>query len=105
MKELLLKVIDEEEWKPLRFTVYNYLDDNERYQYKLGVLGYDNSYEGLVGKTFKMDNDIAKQFKIYIEKNLQMDKVVVTVCVIDDQDYFTIVKPKDVDILSALNLV
>ena len=32
MKELLFKVFEEGEWKPLRFTVYNYLEERERYQ-------------------------------------------------------------------------
>ena len=35
MEELLRKVIEDGEWKPLRFTVYNYLEEEEYYQLHL----------------------------------------------------------------------
>ena len=35
MEELLQKVIEDGEWKSLRFTVYNYLEEEERYQLHL----------------------------------------------------------------------
>lgn len=104
MKELLFQVLEEGEWKPLRFTVYNYLEEQERYQQNLEKMGYDSSYDDLVSKTIKTDNETANKFKKCIENELQKGKIIVTVCVLDKSDYFTIVKPKDVDITSALSI-
>ena len=103
MKELLFKVFEEGEWKPLRFTVYNYLEEHERYQQNLGQMGYDNSYDDLVSKVVKIDNETAKQFKTYVENVIQNGKVIIAVCVLDDSNYFTIVKPKNVDAISVLS--
>lgn len=103
MKELLEKIFEEGDWKPLRFTVYNYLEEQERYQQNLELLGYDGFYDDLVGKTINVDNETAKQFKSYIENELQNNKVIVTVCIIDKSDYITVVKPKEVDAISILN--
>lgn len=102
MGELILKIIEEGEWKPLRFTVYNYLEEKERYQQNLAKLGYECSYDDFECKTFECGNLIAKTFKRYVENKLQNDKVVITICVLDDRDFFTVVKPKNVDIVSAL---
>lgn len=103
MNDLLMKVFDEGVWKPLRFTVYNYLEENEYYQQKLEKLGYGSTYEELEGKTIMADNVTAKRFKMYIENAIQNGNVIVAICVLDNSDYFTVVKPKDVDILSILN--
>jgi hypothetical protein len=103
MEELLNKVFEEEEWSPLRFTVYNYLEEKECYQQKLEKMGYESSYDDLVGKTIKIDNATAKQFKSYVENKLQHGKIVITVCVIENGDYFTIVKPQNVDENSILS--
>lgn len=103
MKELLFKVFEEGEWKPLRFTVYNYLEERERYQQNLERMGYSGSYDDLVSKTIKVDNEIAKEFKIYVENTLQNGKIIVAVCVLDNSDYFTIVKPKNADVISVLS--
>ena len=103
MKELLFKVFEEGEWKPLRFTVYNYLEERERYQQNLERMGYSGSYDDLVSKTIKVDNEIAKEFKIHVEDTIQKGKVVIGICVLDDSNYFTIVKPKNVDVISILS--
>ena len=42
MEELLQKVIEDGEWKSLRFTVYNYLEEEEYYQLHLKQNGYEN---------------------------------------------------------------
>lgn len=104
MKELFEKVIEEGEWQSLRFTVYNYLEEHERYQQNLERMGYDNSYEDLEGKAVIADNMVAKQFKNFIENKLQNGTIVVTVCVFEGRNYFTIVKPKNVDMLSILKV-
>jgi hypothetical protein len=103
MKELLEKIFEEGDWKPLRFTVYNYLEEKERYQQNLEHLGYDGSYDDLVGKIINVDNETAKQFKSYVENKLQDNKVIVAVCIIDKSNYITVVKPKDADAISILN--
>lgn len=102
MEELLYEILEKGEFKPLRFTVYNYLEEEERYQQKLSCLGYDSSYEDLEGKVVKMDNDVAIEFKHYIEDRLQNGSVVVTICVLKDSNYITVVKPKSVNIYSIL---
>ena len=70
MEELLQKVIENGEWKSLRFTVYNYLEEKEFYQLHLEQNGYDSGYDDLEGKTFITNNEVAKQFKEYVEKKL-----------------------------------
>ena len=66
-------------------------------------MGYSGSYDDLVSKTIKVDNEIAKEFKIYVENTLQNGKIIVAVCVLDNSDYFTIVKPKNADVISVLS--
>lgn len=102
MKELLTKILENGEFKPLRFTVYNYLEEEERYQQNLSNLGYDSSYEDLEGKMIQMDNDIANAFKHYIEDELQNGSVVVNICVLNGSNYITVVKPKSVELNSIL---
>lgn len=104
MEELLRKVIEDGEWKPLRFTVYNYLEDEERYQLHLNQNGYDSSHDDLEGKIFFVKNEVAKQFKEYVEKKLQNENPIVTICVINDGDFFVAVKPKIVDIRTLLKM-
>lgn len=104
MEELLLKVLEEGEWQSLRFTVYNYLEDKEFYQVNLKRMGYDYGYDDLEGKTISCDNMIARQFKRYVEKNLQSGTPIIAVCVVDDYNFFTVVKPKNVDIHSILKM-
>lgn len=104
MKDLLLKVIEDGEWKPLRFTVYNYLEEKEYYQLHLEQNGYDSDIDSLEGKIIESDNFTARQFKQYVEKKLQSGFPVVTVCVLDGRNYFTVVKPKNVNVLSVLKM-
>lgn len=104
MEELLLKVLEEGEWKSLRFTVYNYLEEKEFYQLHLEKDGYDSGYNDLEGKTFACDNAVSKQFKRYVENNLQGGMPIIAICVVDDSNYFTVVKPKNVDIHSLLKV-
>ena len=104
MEELLRKVIEDGEWKPLRFTVYNYLEEEEYYQLHLSQNGYDSSHDDLEGKTFIVKNAVAKQFKEYVEKKLQNENPIVTICVINDGDFFVAVKPKIVDIRTLLKM-
>lgn len=102
MKELLTKILESGEFKPLRFTVYNYLEEEERYQQNLSNLGYDSSYDDLEGKMIQMDSDIANTFKHYIEDELQNGSVVVNICVLNGSNYVTVVKPKSVELKSIL---
>lgn len=104
MEELLRKVIEDGEWKPLRFTVYNYLEEEEYYQLHLNQNGYDSSHDDLEGKIFIVKNEVAKQFKEYVEKKLQNENPIVTICVINDGDFFVAVKPKIVDIRTLLKM-
>ena len=104
MEELLRKVIEDGEWKPLRFTVYNYLEEEEYYQLHLNQNGYDSSHDDLEGKIFIVKNEVAKQFKEYVEKKLQNENPIVTVCVINDGDFFVAVKPKIVDIRTLFKM-
>ena len=104
MEELLQKVIEDGEWKSLRFTVYNYLEEEERYQLHLEQNGYDSGYDDLEGKTFITNNGVAKQFKEYVEKKLQNENPIVTICVFNDGDFFVAVKPKSVDIRTLLKM-
>ena len=104
MKELLQKVIEDGEWKSLRFTVYNYLEEEERYQLHLEQNGYDSGYDDLEGKTFIAKNEVASQFKEYIEEKLQNGNPIVTVYVFDNGDFFTVVKPKSVDIRTLFKM-
>lgn len=104
MEELLRKVIEDGEWKPLRFTVYNYLEEEEYYQLHLNQNGYDSSHDDLEGKTFIVKNAVAKQFKEYVEKKLQNENPIVTICVFNDGDFFVVVKPKIVDIRTLLKM-
>lgn len=104
MKDLILKLAEEGEWKPLRFTVYNYLEEKEFYQQRLEKLGYDSAYDDLECKSVCLENITSKQFKRYVENNLQDGNPIVTICVIDNLDYFTMVKPKNVDIISVLKI-
>lgn len=100
----MFKVLNEGEWKPLRFTVYNYLEEEERYQQNLNRLGYDSSYEDLECKMIAVDNSEAHLFKNYVEKTLQNDKIVIAVCVMGENNYCTIVKPKSVEVSSMLKV-
>lgn len=102
MNELLVKIIEEGEWKPLRFTVYNYLDEKEFYQLHLRQKGYSDSIEDLECKTIEADNETAQSFKTYVEKGLQKGNVIIAVCVIDKSNFITVVKPKNVDIIATL---
>ena len=104
MEELLRKVIEDGEWKPLRFTVYNYLEEEEYYQLHLNQNGYDSSHDDLEGKIFIVKNEVAKQFKEYVEKKLQNENPIVTICVFNDGDFFVAVKPKSVDIRTLLKM-
>ena len=104
MEELLRKVIEDGEWKPLRFTVYNYLEEEEYYQLHLNQNGYDSSHDDLEGKTFIVKNAVAKQCKEYVEKKLQNENPIVTICVFNDGDFFVAVKPKIVDIRTLLKM-
>ena len=104
MEELLRKVIEDGEWKPLRFTVYNYLEEEEYYQLHLNQNGYDSSHDDLEGKTFIVKNAVANQFKAYVEKQLQNENPIVTICVFNDGDFFVVVKPKIVDIRTLLKM-
>lgn len=104
MEELLLNVLEEGEWKSLRFTVYNHLEENEFYQQGLEKLGYDSCYDDLECKSFELDNLAARHFKRYVENTIQGGNVIVAVCVLDGRNYFTVVKPKNVDMLSALKM-
>ena len=104
MEALLRKVIEDGEWKPLRFTVYNYLEEEEYYQLHLNQNGYDSSHNDLEGKTFVVKNVVAKQFKEYVEKKLQNENPIVTICVFNDGDFFVVVKPKIVDIRTLLKM-
>ena len=104
MEELLRKVIEDGEWKPLRFTVYNYLEEEEYYQLHLNQNGYDSSHDDLEGKIFFFFYEVAKQFKEYVEKKLQNENPIVTICVINDGDFFVAVKPKIVDIRTLLKM-
>lgn len=104
MEELLLKVLEEGEWQSLRFTVYNYLEDKEFYQVKLKRIGCDYGYDDLEGKTISCDNMTARQFKRYVENDLQSGTPIIAVCVVDDYNFFTVVKPKNVDIHSILKM-
>ena len=104
MEELLQKVIENGEWKSLRFTVYNYLEEEEYYQLHLNQNGYDSSHDDLEGKTFIVKNAVAKQFKEYVEKKLQNENPIVTICVFNDGDFFVAVKPKIVDIRTLLKM-
>ena len=104
MEELLRKVIEDGEWKPLRFTVYNYLEEEEYYQLHLNQNGYDSSHDDLEGKIFIVKNEVAKQFKEYVEKKLQNENPIVTICVINDGDFFVAVKPKIIDIRTLLKM-
>ena len=56
------------------------------------------------GKTIVVNNMIARQFKQYIERKLQNGNPIVTVCVLEGRDYFTIVKPKNVDLRTVLKM-
>lgn len=102
MEELLTQILESGEFKPLRFTVYNYLEEEERYQQNLSNLGYDSSYEDLEGKIIQMDNDTANAFKHYIEDDIQNGSVVVNICVLKDSNYITVVKPKGVELHTIL---
>lgn len=104
MEELLRKVIEDGEWKPLRFTVYNFLEEEEYYQLRLNQNGYDSSHDDLEGKIFIVKNAVAKQFKEYVEKKLQNENPIVTICVINDGDFFVAVKPKIEDIRTLLKM-
>ena len=104
MEELLLNVLEEGEWKPLRFTVYNYLEEKELYQLYLEKDGYDSGYDDLEGKTIVVNNMVARQFKQYIERKLQNGNPIVTVYVFDNGDFFTVVKPKSVDIRTLIKM-
>lgn len=104
MEELLRKVIEDGEWKPLRFTVYNYLEEEEYYQLHLNQNGYDSSHDDLEGKIFIVKNAVAKQFKEYVEKKLQNENPIVTICVFNDGDFFVVVKPKIVDIRTLFKM-
>lgn len=105
MKDLFKKIREEGEWKPLRFMVYNYLDEKESYQLNLKQHGFGYSYDELEGKTFQIDNMLGKQFKRYVENVLQNGRnVVIAVCVIDKMNSMTIVKPKEVEFDSILKL-
>ena len=104
MEELLRKVIEDGEWKPLRFTVYNFLEEEEYYQLHLEQNGYDSSHDDLEGKTFIVKNVVAKQFKEYVEKKLQNENPIVTICVFNDGDFFVAVKPKIVDIRTLFKM-
>ena len=102
MEELLTQILESGEFKPLRFTVYNYLEEEERYQQNLSKFGYDSSYEDLEGKMLQMDNDTANAFKHYIEDDIQKGSVVVNICVLKDSNYITVVKPKSVELRTIL---
>ena len=104
IEELLRKVSEDGEWKPLRFTVYNYLEEEEYYQLHLNQNGYDSSHDDLEGKTFIVKNAVAKQFKEYVENKLQNENPIVTICVFNDGDFFVVVKPKIVDIRTLFKM-
>ena len=104
MEELLQKVIENGEWKKKKNTVYNYWEEKEFYQLHLEQNGYDSGYDDLEGKTFITNNEVAKQFKEYVEKKLQNGNPIVTVYVFDNGDFFTVVKPKSVDIRTLLKM-
>ena len=104
MEQLLRKVIEDGEWKPLRCTVYKYLEEEEYYQLHLNQNGYDSSHDDLEGKTFIVNNVVAKQFKEYVEKKLQNENPIVTICVFNDGDFFVAVKPKIVDIRTLFKM-
>lgn len=104
MEELLKKVLEEGEWKSLRFTVYNQLEEHEFYQKNLEKMGYDWAYEDLECKVFECENCLANSFKRFVEDKIQDCNVVVAICVLDGRNYFTVVKPISVNILSVLKL-
>ena len=87
MEELLQKVIEDGEWKSLRFTVYNYLEEEERYQLHLEQNGYDSGYDDLEGKTFIAKNEVANKLKEYIEEKLQNGNHMVKVYVFENGDF------------------
>lgn len=102
MDDLLTKVINSGPWKPIPFTVYNYLEEEELYQNRLEAMGYDIGHDDFECKTLMTDNPTAVSFKDYVENTLQKGKVIIAVCVIGDNDSFTIVKPKSVSLEETL---
>lgn len=97
-----MKILQEGVWKPIRFTVYNHLEEEEVYPQYLEKIGYDSGIDDLVCKTIPVDNDVAIEFKHYIEHKLQHGRRIVAVCVIDDTNFLTVVKPRNVDAWSIL---
>ena len=83
---------------------YNYLEEEEYYQLHLNQNGYHSSHDDLEGKTFVVKNAVAKQFKEYVEKKLQNENPIVTICVFNDGDFFVVVKPIIVDIRTLLKM-
>ena len=80
------------------------MEEEEYYQLHLNQNGYDSSHDDLEGKTFIVKNAVAKQFKEYVEKKLQNENPIVTICVFNDGDFFVAVKPKIVDIRTLLKM-
>ena len=78
--------------------------EEERFQLHLEQNGYDSGYDDLEGKTFIAKNEVASQFKEYIEEKLQNGNPIVTVYVFDNGDFFTVVKPKSVDIRTLIKM-
>jgi hypothetical protein len=101
----LTQQIFEKSFKDMLFTIYNFAEE-ERYVYNLSKMGYDSDIDSLEFTILDKVNDVnLKEFKYYIENELQNEKVIVGVLLIDSKKgkLPVIIKPKNVDVFSVFN--
>lgn len=93
----------EKPFKTMLYTIYNSAEE-ERYTHNIVRLGYDNDIDSLEFVVLdKVDGVNLKEFKYYIENELQNGEIIVGVLLIDSKKgkIPVIIKPKSVDIVSV----
>ena len=95
----------ENPFRDMLFTIYNFAEE-ERYTYNLAKLGYDADFDSLEFSILeKVDGVNLRDFKNYIESEVQHDNVVIGIFLINTHKRGVVpvvVKPKSVDITSIL---
>lgn len=108
MKEYngLTKQLFERKFRDMLFSVYNFAED-EHYTDRLSTLGYDSNIENLEFFMFDydgVDSLLFKQFKKYVESELQNDNVVIGILLMQTSKCLRVlaIKPKNVNVLDIL---
>lgn len=108
MKEYngLTRQLFEREFRDMLFSVYNFAED-EHYTDRLSALGYDSNIENLEFFMFDydgVDSLLFKQFKKYVESELQNDNVVIGILLMQTSKCLRVlaIKPKNVNVLDIL---